>query len=429
VTRPRILYVTHNHPSVRPGGAEAYALEVYEAMRDRGEFEPVLVAKSGPPMSRALPHAGTPLSLVGDDPRQYFMLTTLAGWDQFLGTRREKDLYVRDFREFLRAYRPDVVHFQHTLFLGYDLIREVRTTLPEAAIVYTLHELLPICHHQGQMVKTSDHALCTEASPARCHECFPEISPQQFFLRERFVKAHFSLVDQFITPSQFLLDRYAAWGIPREKILLEEYGREPRDVAVADDDGARPRTRIGFFGQLTEFKGIDVLLSAMILLAERSVPVRLSVHGANLELQRKPFREKVEGLVEASRQTVTLMGRYAPMELGRLMAPVDWVVVPSIWWENSPLVIQEAFTHRRPVITSDIGGMAEKVSDGVDGLHFRTGDPVSLADTIERATADPALWHELQRGIKPIYPMDQHLSTLAGLYRDLVERRAAVTHA
>ena len=51
------------------------------------------------------------------------------------------------------------------------------------------------------------------------------------------------------------------------------------------------------------------------------------------------------------------------------MAEVDWVVVPSIWWENAPLVIQEAFRHRRPVICGDIGGMAEMVRDGVDGLH------------------------------------------------------------
>ena len=35
--------------------------------------------------------------------------------------------------------------------------------------------------------------------------------------------------------------------------------------------------------------------------------------------------------------------------------------------------------HGRPVICSDIGGMAEKVTDGVDGLHFRGGDPEDLA--------------------------------------------------
>ena len=60
------------------------------------------------------------------------------------------------------------------------------------------------------------------------------------------------------------------------------------------------------------------------------------------------------------------------------MAEIDWVVVPSIWWENSPLVIQEAFLHGRPVICSDIGGMAEKVEHEVNGLHFRVGDHAAL---------------------------------------------------
>ena len=82
---------------------------------------------------------------------------------------------------------------------------------------------------------------------------------------------------------------------------------------------------------------------------------------------------------------MTLAGKYAHDDLPRLMAEVDWVVVPSRWWENSPLVIQEAFLHQRPVICSDIGGMAEKVADGVDGLHFRAGDPRSLARVLERA--------------------------------------------
>ena len=67
------------------------------------------------------------------------------------------------------------------------------------------------------------------------------------------------------------------------------------------------------------------------------------------------------------------------------MSSVDWVVVPSIWWENSPLVIQEAFMHGRPVICSDIGGMAEKVNDGVDGLHFRVERPPSLDPAIRPA--------------------------------------------
>ena len=74
--------------------------------------------------------------------------------------------------------------------------------------------------------------------------------------------------------------------------------------------------------------------------------------------------------------------------LSEMMSNVDWVVVPSRWWESSPLVIQDAFLHGRPVICSDIGAMAEKVAHEVNGLHFTVADPPSLADAVCRAVTD-----------------------------------------
>jgi glycosyltransferase involved in cell wall biosynthesis len=100
-------------------------------------------------------------------------------------------------------------------------------------------------------------------------------------------------------------------------------------------------------------------------------------------------------------------------------------VVPSIWWENSPLVIQEAFGHGRPVICSDIGGMAEKVRDGVSGLHFRVGDPISLAETIARACATPGLWKALTSGIPKVRSMPRHVDTLSGLYKTILEAKTS----
>ena len=105
------------------------------------------------------------------------------------------------------------------------------------------------------------------------------------------------------------------------------------------------------------------------------------------------------------------------------MAETDWVVVPSVWWENAPLVIQEAFQHGRPVIASDIGGMAEHVRDGVDGLHFRAGDHEALARTLGNAAADPALWERLRDGIAPVRSLDAHVNRLTDLYGGLTHVR------
>jgi glycosyltransferase involved in cell wall biosynthesis len=142
-------------------------------------------------------------------------------------------------------------------------------------------------------------------------------------------------------------------------------------------------------------------------------------------MQGHEYRQTFEQLLADTRGVVTMVGQYAPAELPRLMEQIDWVVVPSIWWENSPLVIQEAFAHGKPVICSDIGGMAEKVTHGVNGLHFRVGDPSSLADVLREAVSTPGLWERLRAGIPPVHRMDEHVARLGGIYSTLLDERRA----
>jgi glycosyltransferase involved in cell wall biosynthesis len=427
VARRKVLYVCHNHPRIRPGGAEAYALELYEAMRGSRDFEPLLLARSGKPISNiGRYHEGTLLTGVDGDPNQYFLYTEFSEFDWFLGTTRNREVITRHFADFLNAHCPDVVHFQHTLFIGYEAIRAARNLLPDSAIVYTLHEFLPICYRQGQLLRAVDESPCMEESPRRCHECYPDIPPQEFFLRKRFIQEQLALVDSFIAPSHFLRDRYVDWGVPAEKILVEDYGRQPVTEAAKAGDDLR-RNRIAFFGQLSHYKGINVLLDAMRRLVEGGIDVRLTIHGANLELQPQDFVDEFHSLLAATEKNVRLAGAYAAEDLPTLLARTDFVIVPSIWWENSPLVIQEAFLHGRPVICSDIGGMAEKVTDGVDGLHFRARDPESLAETIERAVCTPGMWETLRSGIGQVHGMDEHVELLTGLYEELLDRRRVDT--
>jgi len=422
----RVLYVAHNHPTLHPGGAEAYALELYEAMREEPGVEPVLLARIGTNVARQrVAHPGTPFSSVNGDPNQYFVFTETQHFDFFTLTSRDKSLYSQHLTNFLLAHRPDVVHLQHTHFIGLDLLSQIRRVLPEAAIVYTLHEFLPICHRDGQMVRRFSTELCREASPRRCHECFPEISEQSFFLRQRFVKAQFDHVDRFLAPSAQLMDKYLDWGIEPGRITVEEYGRREPPVRAPDPVETRKPVNFGFFGQLSAFKGAKVMLEAMSLVDE-DVDAHLWLHGANLELQSEEFQAEFAAMHDSIKDRVTFRGPYEHAELPKLMADLHWVVVPSIWWENSPLVIQEAFFHRRPVICSDVGGMAEKVRDGVDGIHFRVGDAFSLAKAFETAATSPKLWNSLRRGIREPYAMDTHVSRLRGMYGQLLDQRRGV---
>jgi glycosyltransferase involved in cell wall biosynthesis len=421
MARRRVLQICHNHPRVRPGGAEVYAHELHRHLRDDDGWEPTFLARSGPPQSPdGAPHEGARISPVEGTDDEYLLYPEGYDFDWMFGTmRRDKGLYTEDLRRFLLTIRPDVVHFQHTLFIGYDALREARRTLPEAPIVYTLHEFLPICHNKGQMVRTTDRSLCSEASPRRCGECFPDVAPDEFLLRKRFIQAQLDLVDLFIAPSATLRERYVEWGIPPERILLEDYGRLPSTPPQAPRTA--PHETLGVFGQLNPYKGIDVLLRAMRSLGEEAPQLR--VHGANLDLQEHSFRDEIHGLLAAAGNKVTSLGPYPPERAAQMMAAVDWVVVPSIWWENSPLVIQEAFERGRPVICSDVGGMAEKVSDGVNGLWFKVGDAESLAATVRRAVCTPGLWEKLRAGIPPVHTMTEHAAVLTEAYESLLSRR------
>jgi glycosyltransferase involved in cell wall biosynthesis len=399
-------------------------MNVYEALREVPGWEPILLARAGPEAAGELGlRAGQHVGTVPGDPYQVVVRVDEEEFDKFLMTARDKRVYTERFADVLRGRRPDVVHVQHTLFVGAELFGLTRRLLPDAPILHTLHEYLPICNHYGQLVRTFGGELCLEASPRRCHQCYPEIPPQAFFLRRQLIQSQFAAVDMFIAPSRFLLERYVDWGIPRDRLLLEDHGFPPaRRVGVPDRD---PRNRFAFFGVMTPFKGIDVLLRAMERLGT-GFDAHLWVHGANYSEQPPELQQELERLFEATSATVTWAGPYDhDRDLPRLMSEVDWVVVPSVWWENSPLVIKEAFQHGRPVICSDIGGMAEKVLHEVDGLHFRVGDPSSLAQAIERAAMTPRLWYRLRDGIQPVKTIAAHVATLTRVYDDLLERRAA----
>ena len=418
MAKRRVLYISHDHPSIQVGGAEVFTYELFRAMREIGSFEPVLLARTVASGHRY--RSGTPFFAVGDDPNQ--VLWSPEEFDGFWMTSRHKSQYTTHFHDLLRAYRPDVVHIQQAIGLGFDLIPQIGVTLPGTPVVLTLHEFQPICQAQGHMIRTGSAELCDRATPLRCHDCFPDVPPAEFFLRERLIKSHLARVDLFLSPSRFLLERYVEWGIPRDRIRFLENGRV---VPTAPPESSAPATgNFGFFGQLHPDKGVLILLEAMRELADNEVAnVHLFLNGANLENQDEDFQGRVAERLDACEGLVTVRGRYRPSELPQRMREVAWVVVPSIWWENSPMVIQEAFMHRRPVICSGVGGMAEKVTDGVDGLHFRVGDAADLAATLERAASSPETWRQLRDGIQPVYPIEKAVREHCARYEALLERR------
>jgi len=400
----RILVMSHRHPDFSLGGGEIAAYNLFKAYRESPGVEATWFLASA---ERGRGATGA-ISLRRRD--EYLWEQTIHDWFMLKAAQRRS--VTEGFVDLLRALRPSVVHSHHYAHMGVEYLRVIKDVDPDIRIVLTLHEYMAICNNQGQMIKT-DGRLCSRESLDDCRACFPERTVQDFWRRKHYIQAHFDCVDQFVSPSEFLRQRYIAWGIPAEKIVVIENGQDdaeplpPRPVAEGE-----ARNRFGYFGQINPYKGLHVLLKALHEMPkEDRKKVVLEVHGANLDGQTGEFRDRIKELAEPliKKGIVQWMGPYRPDEVRSRMAGIDWVVIPSVWWENSPMVIQEAFVCGRPVIGSNIGGMAEKIRDGIDGLHVPVGNAVAWAGVLTRAVNDE-LHDKLCAGISR--PLDHSASAI-----------------
>ena len=188
-------------------------------------------------------------------------------------------------------------------------------------------------------------------------------------MRERYIKLFFDHVDHFVSPSRFLADRYASWGIAPGHISVIENIIAPAApvspaLAPAPNAAEAPPLRIGFFGQISKLKGIGVLMEAAAILAESaSIKILFDIFG-DYKGQPQPFQDEFLAQLATVSRNVNYRGAYRQDRVDRLMRGVDAVLLPSIWWENSPVVIQEAFRNNRPVICSDIGAWRKKCATG-----------------------------------------------------------------
>lgn len=381
----KVLVVSHMHPRVSRGGAEIAAHQMYATLREMPGVQAWFAGASGGKVEAPLgtwvfQPFGADEFVLGD-----------SGYDHWAHTSRAPYLG-KEFRALLAELQPDIVHFHHFANVGVEAFLHVRQAAPRARIVLTLHEFLAICHHFGQMVRRPSLEFCHRASPRDCARCFPDRSENDFFLRHIYLQRFLGLVDHFIAPSRFLADRYIDWGLEAARVSVIENGQPSAAGPAAAPPPRNPSTLVvGFFGQLSVLKGVGVLLDAVEELT-RDPPklrrIRIEIHG-DASNQPPELRETIEARLKQAGGIVSLHGAYDNSQVQRLMRQCHAVLVPSIWWENSPLVIQEAFAARRPVICSDIGGMAEKVRDGLDGFHFRARSGAALADLLRDLADEP----------------------------------------
>ena len=315
------------------------------------------------------------------------------------------------FAELLDEFQPDIVHIGHLNHLSTSLVFGARDR--RIPVVFTLHDYWIMCP-RGQFIQmyprdpADNWAVCDGQDDRKCAErCYSryfagdsgdyEVDAaywtQWVGRRMSHVREACGAVDVFIAPAMYLLRRFHNdFGIPEERLIHLDYGFHLDRLTGRKRTGGEPFT-FGYIGTHIPAKGVDHLIDAFGRLPGNS---RLRIWGRDRGVETTGLKALAQGLPGTDGGRVEWMGEYRnPDIVSGVFNRCDAIVVPSIWAENSPLVIHEALQAGVPVITAGFGGMAEYVHHEENGLLFTHRDPQSLARQMQRLADDPQLARRL----------------------------------
>lgn len=428
----KLLLVSHKFPPQALGGVEVYTHNLARSLQARHQVSIFYRHDDGPAHGRqsgftehdeAPAPGGTGLRIRRASLNPQGFGASVAG--EFLGTFLNRQIE-DSFARFLKETQPDLVHFQHVMSLSARLPALARRV--GVPVLLTLHDYWFLCGN-SQLVWPDARPCRGKALGMNCVRCAaaarfpsrlatalrPALAPL-FLYRDRVVRQAALQARQLLAPSHFLIEQYLAAGFPAERFRYLENGLPLDHIEPAPDRG-KPTDptaplRVTYLGSLAWQKGVHILAQACAGLPPGEV--RLRIWGDPAVFPQ--YAQRLRRLLP--HPELVLMGRVANERVGEVLADSDVVVVPSLWYENSPLVIQEARAARVPVVASGHGALAEKVRHQVDGLLFRPGDVVALRQTLQRLVAEPGLLSSLRHRIPPIVQMQDHVAELESLYRE-----------
>jgi glycosyltransferase involved in cell wall biosynthesis len=220
--------------------------------------------------------------------------------------------------------------------------------------------------------------------------------------------------DIFMIPDHFMKTRLVAGGIPANKIRINVNPFFVEDYEPSDETG----DFILYVGRLVRQKGVFTLVKAMSRLPSGWPPLYIVGDGES--------RGELETLISDLnlKNRVLLLGPRWGREVELLIKQSCFLVVPSEWYDNLPLIVCQSYAMGKPVIASAINGIPEYVEDGMDGLLFEPGNPAALAQCIDRLSKNSALVCEMGRNARRkaerVLDFRAYWQTLDGVIRELV---------
>lgn len=451
--RLRVLHAIHDFLPRHRAGSEIYALDLCRELDRRQHHVTVLAAEYDP--ARAHGHVtwrvqdGLPV------------VEVVNNWiaRSFEETYRSP-VITEQLARLLDVVQPDVLHLHSLLNLSFDL--PAIATARGIPVVATLHDYTLVCASGGQRVHRADDFVCETIDPARCARCFREspFYPQigagniasaaglgravkktaavlarhapafgrslaQSVARSAGVRVVesdiearldsarqvFDRVDLFVAPSRSIADEFERLGVSRSKLRVLDHGFLPlRRVSRPSTNGT---LRIGYVGTPIWHKGVHVLIDAVRALPDAAYELQIFGNLGVAPDYAADLRTRAAGL------PVRFMGEFDRDRTADVYAGLDVLVVSSIWPENSPLVISEAFMAGVPVVGARIGGIGELVEHGRNGLLYDPRSAGELTAVLRTLIDDRSRLDALGRMIPPVKSMETHAREWEGMYAEV----------
>jgi glycosyltransferase involved in cell wall biosynthesis len=458
----RVLLTVHKFFPQHRAGTEVLTLKVAQDLQRRG-YEVLVVTANPPDLDARHPsptatsdyvYEGVPVHVIEESLRL----------DGYTFTHEYvHEGIAKHFAGILKSFAPDLVHSFHCQNVSASIIDvSLEAKIP---VVFSATDFWFVC--PVVQLKRPDGALCRGPSQfaTNCLTCYtPQLFPPAAQVKEAIEKKYASIgrllsqlpapiagatteilktayvasklpsavkatvkrpqtlrqrlnrVEKVMVATKLMQDIFIENGIRPEIIQHVPFGLDTEPLLAFQKKTAATQLRIGFIGTIFEHKGLDLLVKAFQSLPDHP-PAMLRIYG---DMNQFPdYAEGIRKLVQAhpaKADKIEFAGTFPNSELGSVLQNLDVLVVPSRWYENTPLVIQSALTTKTPVVATNLGGMSELIRHEFNGLLFALNDDQSLANQLLRLLNERGLLERLISNIPPERTITQMVDDIEVVY-------------
>jgi glycosyltransferase involved in cell wall biosynthesis/MoaA/NifB/PqqE/SkfB family radical SAM enzyme len=421
-----ILKIIHGYPPAYNAGSEVYSQSICNELSTRHQVSVFTREENPYSPDFQIRH------LNGNSNLNFYFVNNSQGKEGYRHKKMDSH-----FSDLIKQIKPDIAHIGHLNHLSTGLVDELNNL--KIPIVFTLHDFWLMCP-RGQFLTRSigepnNFQVCSGQRDSKCAaDCYrvyfsgrhedEDIHSWSKWIHTRMIETRSIIekVNLLIAPSQYLRNRFInEFSVPDSKIIYLDYGFPTGYLTPTQKTKAKNDFTFGYIGTHVPAKGLNQLIEAFQQIEE---PATLKIFGR----ENGQSTQSLKLLAVKSKNKIEFAGEYVNNNLANeVFSNVDCIVVPSIWAENSPLVIHEAQSCNIPVITANIGGMKEYVQHQVNGLLFEHRNTSSLLNQMNFAIKNPNLMKQYgSRGYlysedgNPINIQD-HCNELVDIYQRCID--------